>query len=197
MSKDVSTIGIVTKADNYGEYDKLLRILTPDLGLITVKAKSVRKEKAKLKAAAVPFAFFEYSLAESGAFYVLKTASQVESLIGVSYTPEKYLSASVVLEAASVAGADGEGNSFVYLLKTLKKIIYSDIDSFSFAINYIYYLLKNHGFVIANKTNIEYNIEVDRQEALGPSSVTRIKLRNLVIQFGNCFGTHIKSSELL
>ncbi len=195
--KELKTIGIVTGSTDYKENDKLISILTPDNGLIRARAKGVKKPNAKLKYAATPFAFCEYSLISSGSFYVLTTASPIESLMGVVETSEKYLAGSIILEAASVAGEIGESDMFFYLLSTFKKLIYSDVDPFSIAVNFIFYLLNINGFILALPEHKEYNITVEEQKTIEPEGTSRLLLRNLIYRFESSFGRHIKSGELL
>jgi len=47
MSRDVKTAGIILRKVNFRETSIILNILTPDLGIITVMAKGVRKQKSK------------------------------------------------------------------------------------------------------------------------------------------------------
>ncbi|MBR2070656.1 MAG: DNA repair protein RecO, partial [Clostridia bacterium] len=60
MNKKVK--GIVIKSKDVGEADKLITLLTAEEGKISVKLKSVKKAKAKLKFAAETFCFGEYEL---------------------------------------------------------------------------------------------------------------------------------------
>lgn len=46
--KRIVTKGIVLTRTNYGEADRIINFLTPDMGLIGVMAKGVRKQKSKL-----------------------------------------------------------------------------------------------------------------------------------------------------
>ncbi len=47
MSRDVKTTGIIIKKVNYRETSVILNVLTPTLGVITIMAKGVRKQKSK------------------------------------------------------------------------------------------------------------------------------------------------------
>ena len=68
---DIKTEGIVLRATDYKENDKLLTLFTPSLGKITAGIRGVKKAKAKLNFAAQPFAFCEYILAERGGRYTV------------------------------------------------------------------------------------------------------------------------------
>lgn len=46
--RSIATTGIVLKRINFGEADRILTVITPDQGKVTLIAKGVRKEKSKL-----------------------------------------------------------------------------------------------------------------------------------------------------
>ncbi|MCL2451797.1 DNA repair protein RecO [Candidatus Saccharibacteria bacterium] len=48
MSQSLRTKAIVLKRTNYGEADRILQVITPDHGRLSVIARSVRKEKSRL-----------------------------------------------------------------------------------------------------------------------------------------------------
>ena len=140
--------GVVIGATDYKESDKLISILTPTLGLIRAHMRGVKKEKAKLKFAAMPFAFCEYSLMRRGDFYTVKTATQIESLLGVSKTPETYVTASVLLEASGHAvGSQASPDVFIALLTTLKKLIYAGDDAYKLGAEFLYNELVRGGYI--------------------------------------------------
>ena len=75
MEKIVS--GIVVGSTDYKEADKIISILTPTDGLIRATARGVKKDKAKLKFSAMPFAFCEYTLIKKGDYFLVKSASEL------------------------------------------------------------------------------------------------------------------------
>ena len=48
MSQNLRTSAIILRRTNYGEADRILQVLTPNAGKISVMARSVRKEKSRL-----------------------------------------------------------------------------------------------------------------------------------------------------
>lgn len=46
--RTVRTKAIVLRRTNYGEADRILQLLTPDAGVLSVMARGVRREKSKL-----------------------------------------------------------------------------------------------------------------------------------------------------
>lgn len=62
MKQAEHTIGIVLKRTNYGEADRIVTILTKDLGKVQVMAKGVRRERSKLAGGIEPFSVSEIGL---------------------------------------------------------------------------------------------------------------------------------------
>jgi DNA repair protein RecO (recombination protein O) len=56
------TDGIILSRTNFGEADRILKVLTPDNGVVSVMAKSVRKESAKLAGKVELFAICDLNL---------------------------------------------------------------------------------------------------------------------------------------
>ena len=48
MSSSLRTDAIVLRRTNYGEADRILQVITPSSGRLSVMARSVRKEKSRL-----------------------------------------------------------------------------------------------------------------------------------------------------
>ena len=68
---EVKVTGIVLKAIDYREKDKLITIYSVELGLITAVLKGVNSAKAKLKFASLPFCLAEFVLAQRNGFLLL------------------------------------------------------------------------------------------------------------------------------
>jgi DNA repair protein RecO (recombination protein O) len=62
MRQAEHTLGIVLKRTNYGEADRIVTVLTKDLGKIQVMAKGVRKERSKLAGGIEPFSISEIGI---------------------------------------------------------------------------------------------------------------------------------------
>ncbi len=143
--EEITTTGIVVGGEDSGEADRIVRLLTPS-GVISVRMRGVKKEKAKLKFAAMPFSFCRYVLLKRGGFYSVKTADQEESLFGVTSSPEKYITGSLMLETAAVAsGGSDSADIFISLLTSLKDLIYSDVHPYIAGLSFICDLLVRGG----------------------------------------------------
>lgn len=74
----IKTDGIILGSVEYKDNDKLLTVLTKDLGKITVKARGAKSSRSKLKASCQLMAFSELTLQEYQGRYVLTEASTKE-----------------------------------------------------------------------------------------------------------------------
>ena len=72
------TEGIVLRATEYKDSDKLLTVLTRDFGKVTFKARGVKSGRSKIKAACQLFAFSEFTVSEYQGRYVITEAVSKE-----------------------------------------------------------------------------------------------------------------------
>lgn len=61
QNRDIKTLGYVLKRTNYGEFDRILNIITPN-GKISAIAKGVRKEKSKLAGGVEMFTLVNFNI---------------------------------------------------------------------------------------------------------------------------------------
>ena len=73
------TEGIIIKKNNLNDLDRLLTIYSKDFGKIVVKAKSVRKNQAKLKGHLELFLYSHLMIAPGKGFDIITGAETVES----------------------------------------------------------------------------------------------------------------------
>lgn len=74
----IKTDGIVLREVEYRERDKILTVLTKDLGKITVKARGVRSQRSKLKAGCQILSFSEFTLSSYQGCYIVTEAAVKE-----------------------------------------------------------------------------------------------------------------------
>lgn len=135
--------GIVIKNRDVGDSDKLVTIATPQ-GLLTAKAKGVKKASSKLKSFVGVLSFGEFSVAESKAGFVLNGANVTESFYNCWSDPDRYAAAMLCLEIFEKCNArvrifpasDGEIVGFIDLLKTLSDVNYGEFYPPAFALKY-------------------------------------------------------------
>ena len=82
--------GIVVKTSDYKDNDKLVNIVTFELGRITVLARGVKKNTAKLKYAAEVFNFGEYMLAKKSNMYTMTECVQIDAFSSITQDIDTY-----------------------------------------------------------------------------------------------------------
>ena len=75
--EEIKTKGIVIKAQDYKDSDRIITIFSAELGLISARVRGVKKDKAKLAFATQPFALIEFMLVKSGNFYTCINATSI------------------------------------------------------------------------------------------------------------------------
>ena len=126
MRETVTLGGVVLYAQQVGEYDKRLVILTGERGKITVFAHGVRRPKSPMIAAANPFVFADFTLFEGRDAYTLASAEVIDYFSELSFRIPEAWYGMYFLELASYYGREGleakESVNLIYVaLKALEK----------------------------------------------------------------------------
>ncbi len=142
---------ILTKAADYRESDKLVRLFTVEGGVMTAVMKGVKKPNAKLKFGAQQFAFCQYTLVSRGGMNTVTGCVQIEDLFALARDYDVYTFASLMLESADAA-ASGQANPalFVFLLKSYREILYKDTPPLQACAEFLTGLLSSGGFIADN-----------------------------------------------
>ena len=112
--------GVVLRAIDWKEKDKLITILTPEKGLITANLRGVRQQKSKMKFATQPMCFAEFSLSGAGDILTCTGASEIESFFSITNSYEDMVLAGAVLEMVLfVSTKEPSLDLFVLLVRTL------------------------------------------------------------------------------
>lgn len=77
--KTIRTKGIVLRRTNYGEADRIVQLLTPDNGVVSVMAKGVRKEKSRLAGGIELFATCDVTIGSGKGSLGILTAARLET----------------------------------------------------------------------------------------------------------------------
>ena len=80
---DTKAKGVVIKLNDYKDADKLASIFTIEYGIITAKFVGVKKEKAKMKAVAQPFALAEFTMSEKAGNKVITGADLLDNFSNI------------------------------------------------------------------------------------------------------------------
>ncbi len=124
-----TTKGLVLRETQYKDNDKLLSLLTEELGLITAKARGVKRKNSPLRGGCQLLTYSEFTLYERGGYYTVNEAEPV-NLFSRLRTDIELLSLgsyfAQVLETVSTAGQPDQellplGLNSLYALDVLKK----------------------------------------------------------------------------
>ena len=74
----VKTKGIIISENNTGDFDKMLTMITPDLGKISCAARGARRPKSSLIAGTQLLAFGEYILYKGANAYNINSCELIE-----------------------------------------------------------------------------------------------------------------------
>jgi len=193
MTNSEIQTAIVLKATDYKESDKLVRLFLPNGEVILASVKGVKKAAAKLKFAAQPLAFCEYSLSNKNGFYTVTNAVQIESLYNLCLDTDKFNAACVMLETVDKVSGNSVLNSeiFISLLKTFKDMLYGDTDPYAAAASFLYEVLKQCGYEIPNN---EFNGRLGTPAPATSYIPELIKAAALIEKY---FDTELKSISVI
>lgn len=127
--------GLILRATDVGESDKILTIATPDR-LLTVRAKGVRKPTSKLKGYVGVLNFGEFSLTEGRAGYLLSGANVTETFRNCWTDVDRYGAAMLCMEIYEKCEKNGEKLNFVTLMQALSDVNYGDVYPPAVALKY-------------------------------------------------------------
>lgn len=117
------TDALVLREVAVGEHDKILTLLSPTEGQITVSAKGVRSSRSKLGPATKLFTYGNYELYKKGEYRYIKDFSVIEPFFGLSRDIESMALASYLCELA--CDITGEGVSSVDVLRMTLNSFYA------------------------------------------------------------------------
>lgn len=144
------TDGLVLRAIDYKENDKILTLLTPLDGKITAGIRGVRKPKAKLAFASQPFCFAEYVLAKSGDRNTVVSAYLYDGFYPVREDIVRYYAACAAMEICDVLtgeNVDVKG-LFVGAVECLKDLALTDGDCAEIFVSFAMVALRESGYAI-------------------------------------------------
>ncbi len=107
---DVQTAGVVLRAVDYKESDRILTVLTAQSGLMTVKARGCRKKNSPLTAASEPFAYSQMTLFAYQDYYTLREVSGLQQFWGLREDVVKLSLAAYFADVTQTIAVEGEPN---------------------------------------------------------------------------------------
>lgn len=132
---------------DYRDNDRLLVLLSAENGKTVARIRSVKSPKSKLKAAAAPNAYAEYTLNEKGGSYTVIGAEVIEQFFGTWTDPDKNLAAGVVTETLEKITANGVGAEYEFAagLKALFGINYGEGTPYIHSLRFLLDMLPSVG----------------------------------------------------
>lgn len=112
----IATQGLVLREVNYKESDKILTVLTPDRGKVTVKARACRRKGSRLAAASQLLAYSEMDLFEYRDHFSLNEADPREQFLNLRTDLDKLSLGSYFAETAEAAAGENEADPGVLSL---------------------------------------------------------------------------------
>ncbi len=124
------TQGVVLKAIDFSESDKIITILTPLHGRITAILKGVKKVTAKMKFASQPFCFAQFKLVGRGEIPTVAGATEIENFFDITQDYNTMIAGSAILEMADAASVIDEPSNLLFsgLVHALKTLATMDAD---------------------------------------------------------------------
>ena len=100
--------GIVTRAVQYKENDKIITVLTGEYGLISVYCHGARSNKSKYLTSTRLFCYSEFVLSKKKDFYYVKEADYIEAFFDIANSVDKLFLGQYFLEVINEICVEGE-----------------------------------------------------------------------------------------
>lgn len=128
--KPVRTKAIVLRRTNYGEADRILQLLTPNYGKISIMAKGVRREKSKLAGGIELLAISDVTLVSGKSEIWTLTGAKMDTFFAhIMNDYDRLQFAYEVIKQVSRAAEQVSDPAFFVLLETvLRSLSNADID---------------------------------------------------------------------
>lgn len=146
--EEIKLKGVVIKANDYKDSDKLVTIFSAERGLIKARVRGVKKDKAKLAFAVQPFAFVEFLMTERKGFYTVINATSIDQFFNLTADFDNYLFMLSCLEMIEKTVKENEIQTdlFVLLLNSLKAVCYDNAKAENVFIKFMLEAMKYLGF---------------------------------------------------
>ena len=126
--KNIKVNGIVIAENNMGDFDKMLTILTPNLGKIGCSAKGSRRPKSLLLSGTQFLCFGEYMLFKGSEHYTMNSCETIEMFYNIRTDLDKLTYASYITKIINDVTTENQNsfNTLKLFLNTLYMISETD-----------------------------------------------------------------------
>lgn len=94
----VEVRGLVIKAVDYREADRIITVFTEEMGVVTATAKSARSLKSRKLSGTLQYCYSSFVLYKRGDYYYVKECELIESFFGIRHTVEGLALSSYIAE---------------------------------------------------------------------------------------------------
>ncbi len=152
--KELTTQGIVLRAIDYGEKDKIITIFTADMGRVSAILKGVRKLTSRLKYASQPFCYADFKLSGRSELMTVCGASEITNFFDITQSYAKMVCGSAILEMVDNASTLGESDPILFeaMRRSLGLLANSDINPDLILMRFAIGLFKVSGYALNLKT---------------------------------------------
>lgn len=112
--EELKTQGIVLRAIDYGDKDKIVTIYTEKYGRVSAILKGVRKITSKLKFASQPFCYAQFLLVGKTELKTLSQASEIISFFDITQSYTKMVCGSAMLEMVEYSTITGQSEPILF-----------------------------------------------------------------------------------
>lgn len=163
--KTVKISGIVISENSLGDSDKMLTILTPNLGKISCVAKGAKRPKSMLMAGSQFLCFGEYILYKSQDIYTMNSSNPIELFYNIRTDLDKLNYASHITKIISDVTTENQNNYNILklFLNTLYTISETDKDLDFVLSVFRFRLLKILGFSPNITECVSCNLKDDKK----------------------------------
>ena len=124
-----TTKGLVLRETQYKDNDKLLSVLTGELGLVTFKARGVKRKNSPLRSGCQLLGYSEFTVYERNGYYTINEAEPMALFLGIRQDIELLSLGSYFAQLLETVATEGQpspellslGLNSLYALDTLKK----------------------------------------------------------------------------
>ena len=102
--------GLVVREIQTGEYDKILTVITEEMGRISISGKGVRSLKSKHMPATQLFCYSSFVLRKSHGYYYISDSALTESFFDLRLDLNKLALASYLCDVAAEMAVEGVGD---------------------------------------------------------------------------------------
>ena len=122
--EELSTRGLIIHETQIGDYDKILTVLTPDAGKISISGKGIKSLKSRHMAATQLFSYSSFQLYKRGNYYYINDSELIENFYAIRGDLLKFSLASYICDVANDVTVENEDEADILrlILNTLYAI---------------------------------------------------------------------------